>query len=74
LTPNLPLSVNGYKAALLAVVDLFYQLTFAAQIWQVRLKRIFFYLKLLINATLSLPNPASQAPFLSRIMLRLICL
>jgi len=30
-------------------------------------------IKLLINATLSLPHPASQAPFLSRIMLHLIC-
>ncbi len=31
-------------------------------------------IKLLINATLHLPHPASQAPFLSRIMLHLICL
>jgi len=31
-------------------------------------------IKLLINAALSLPHPVSQAPFLSRIMLRLICL
>ncbi len=31
-------------------------------------------IKLLINATLSLPHPTSQAPFLSTIMLRLICL
>jgi len=31
-------------------------------------------IKLLINATLSLPHPASQAPFLSKMMQHLICL
>ncbi len=31
-------------------------------------------IKLLISATLSLPHPASQAPFLSTIILSLICL
>jgi len=48
-----------------------------SSIWQLRLKRIYFLsrvIKLLINSTLSLPHPASQAPFLSTIMLRLICL
>jgi len=53
-----------------------YQLTFSARFGN-RASSAFFIsrvIKLLINSTLSLPHPSSQAPFLSTIMLGLICL
>ena len=53
-----------------------YQLTFSARFGNRASSASFLsrIIKPLINATLSLPHPTSQAPFLSVIMLHLICL
>jgi len=54
-----------------------YQLTFLAQFGNLASSASFFYLAQLnlpFTNALSLPHPAFQAPFLSTIMLHLICL